>query len=416
VVYGAFAYLYGQYRRQLERELGLRLVAVASASAAAVNDEVWERLTGGDVARAREELEAVRRQNGVSDIFVFDLLEVTVLDLGGRYPQGESNLALAQDVEAVAFVASGLPAVSRLYEEGGTYLKSGYAPVFDAEGDVVGGVGVEASAAFVPVLAALRGKLAVAALLVLLGMVLLGLGFAGLLAARTGLEGRLRRAETLAAVGQMAAMMAHEIRNPLGIIRGAAERLSRRHGLADDELFRFIPEEVDRLERTVGHYLDFARPRDPGQGDDVGEALERTLALAAPELERSGVRVVVERDPGPLPVRADPHLLQQAFLNIALNARDAMPGGGTFTVTLRRKEARIEVRCADTGVGMTEEVRARATEPFFTAKAKGSGLGLAVVGRVMDDVGGRLEIQSRPGRGTTLVLWFPQATADGDPP
>ncbi len=422
VVYAAFGYLYLSFRRQMDRELGLRLVAVASAAAAAVNGETWHRIADGDsaaVAHAREDLGEVRRVNDVSDIFLFDAGETTLLDLGGAYPEGETNPALQLDVVAATTALAGIPAYTRLYAGQGAFFRSGYAPVTGPSGEVVGGVGVEASAGFLGVLTQVRDTLFGASVLVLAAMALLGGGFLRLFQARGRLETRLRRTETLAAMGQMAAMLAHEIRNPLGIIRGAAERTGERYGIGEDDVFRFIPEEVDRLERTLAAYLDFARPPGAGGGGevDLAAALRRTLALAAEELRRKEVEVVEEIPvDGDEPVRvgADPHLLQQAFLNVVLNARDAMPEGGVLTVGLERRGRRAVVSFRDTGTGMTPEVRRRALEPFFTDKEKGSGLGLTVVRRVTEEMGGRLDLRSEPGRGATVVLDLPLVPG-GDP-
>ncbi len=410
VVYAAFGYLFVSFRNQLDRELGLRLVAVASATAAAVNGGVWSGLAAGDsaaVAGVRTELEGVRRDNDVSDIFLFGADETTLLDLGGYYDEGAPNPALSLDVVAVTTALAGIPAYTRLYAGRGAYFRSGYAAVTDSAGEIVGGVGVEASAGFLGVLNQVKDTLAGAAVVVLVGMLLLGAGFARLLAAQEGLETRLRRTETLAAMGQMAAMLAHEIRNPLGIIRGAAERTGERYGIGGDEVFRFIPEEVDRLERTLGAYLDFARPPGTGEVEDLGAALDRTLALIDHEISRKGIAVTVDKEAGDFPVRTDPHYLRQAFLNVALNARDAMPGGGTLEVGLHRRGGRVAVTFADRGPGMSAEVRRRAAEPFYTSKDKGSGLGLTVVARVMEEAGGRLELRDRPGGGTVVEMEFP---------
>jgi two-component system, NtrC family, sensor histidine kinase HydH len=215
-------------------------------------------------------------------------------------------------------------------------------------------------------------------------------------------------------MGQMTAMLAHEIRNPLGIIKGAAERVGKRHGLEEDEVFRFIPEEVDRLEQTLNAYLDFAHPRTAIETEDLSRAIHRTLEFLQVELERKNIVVETVFEPGSFPVRGDTHLLRQALLNIFLNARDAMASGGTLTVKLERRGGRGLVTITDTGTGMAESVRARATEPFFTAKEKGSGLGLAVVRRAVDDVGGKLEIESRPGEGTSVMLHLPLAREGPD--
>jgi len=415
---GVLLGLYRSMRKRLEAELGWRLVAVASGAAAVVNEEDWHLLAAGDSAQVDDltrDLADLRQVNSVTTIFVFDLERHTLLDLGGQYPIGEANPALLVDLEAVTTALAGWPVATRLYSSRGGYLKSAYAPVTDHAQNVVGGVGVEASATFFETLGNMKRTLIGAALLVSLGLVVIGFSVARLWVTRELLEARLSRAETLASMGQMTAMLAHEIRNPLGIIKGAAERVSKQYGLAEDEVFRFIPEEVDRLEQTLNAYLDFAHPRATIETEDLKRTLTRPLEFLAVELERKNIAVETLFEPGSFPVRCDPHLLRQALLNIFLNARDAMPDGGRLTVKLERRGGRAVVTITDTGMGMTEAVRARATEPFFTAKEKGSGLGLAVVRRAVDDVRGKLEILSRPGEGTSVVLSLPFDTGEPEP-
>ena len=409
---GVLLGLYRSMRKRLEAELGWRLVAVASGAAAVVNEEDWHLLAAQDSTQIDDltrDLADLRQVNGVTTIFVFDLDRKTLLDLAGQYPIAEANPALLVDLEAVTTALAGWPVATRLYSSQGGYLKSAYAPVTDRAHNIVGGVGVEASATFFETLGNMKRTLMGAALLVSLGLVLIGFAVARLLVARETLEARLSRAETLASMGQMTAMLAHEIRNPLGIIKGAAERVGKRHGLEEDEVFRFIPEEVDRLEQTLNAYLDFAHPRTGIETEDLKRALHRTLEFLQVELERKNIAIETVFDPGVFPVRCDAHLLRQALLNIFLNARDAMASGGTLTVKLERRGTRGLVTITDTGTGMTEAIRSRATEPFFTAKEKGSGLGLAVVRRAVDDVGGKLEIQSRPDEGTSVLLHLPLA-------
>jgi len=399
-------------RNRLEAELGWRLVAVASGAAGVVNEEDWQLISVQDSTQIDDltrDLADLRLVNGVTTIFVFDLDRRTLFDLGGQYPINQANPALLVDLEAVTTALAGWPVATRLYSSRGGYLKSAYAPVTDRAHNVIGGVGVEASATFFETMKNMKHTLIGAALLVSLGLVVIGFAVARLLVSRELLEARLSRAETLAAMGQMTAMLAHEIRNPLGIIKGAAERVSKRHGLDEDEVFRFIPEEVDRLEQTLNAYLDFAHPRAAIEIEDLNHALTRTLEFLQVELERKSIQVETRFEPGPFPVRGDPHLLRQALLNIFLNARDAMPSGGRLTVSLERRGPRALVTISDTGAGMTPDVLARATEPFFTAKEKGSGLGLAVVRRAVEDVRGKLEIQSRPQAGTAVILNLPLA-------
>jgi signal transduction histidine kinase len=220
---------------------------------------------------------------------------------------------------------------------------------------------------------------------------------------------RLLRQERLAALGELSAAVAHEVRNPLGVIfnsLGSIRRLLRPQGDAR-MLLDIVGEEAERLNRIVGDLLDFARPSQPQLRP---EPLDRVVeeAVAAALAGRSGeVEVVREVAPGLPLVPLDARLVRQAVVNLAINAAQAMPRGGRLTVRLRTEPRAAVLELEDTGGGISDDVRGRIFEPFFTTKATGTGLGLAVVKRIVDGHGGEVGVTSRPGAGTTFTLRFP---------
>jgi signal transduction histidine kinase len=199
------------------------------------------------------------------------------------------------------------------------------------------------------------------------------------------------------------------VRNPLGVIfnsLGSLRRALRPEGDAK-MLLEIVGEEADRLNRIVGDLLDFARPSPPAlQPEPLDRVIDEALSAA---LAHRPPRVAVTRDvPDGLPaVPMDGRLMRQALLNVTLNAVQAMPEGGTLSVRARVDGGTARIEIADTGPGIAEEVRHRIFEPFFTTKAMGSGLGLAVVKRIVDDHHGALEVVSVPGEGTTFVVRLP---------
>jgi signal transduction histidine kinase len=245
------------------------------------------------------------------------------------------------------------------------------------------------------------------------GLVALAIGVLAALVVRAAhtsarLETRLSRAENLAAMGRLTATLAHEIKNPLAIIRGSAQRLGRLAPEAQ-RMADYVVEESDRLTATVGRYLQFARGdvAPAGGGDAVG-ALDATLALLEGELHARRVTLARAGDgPAAAPVALDNESLKQVYLNLMLNALDAMTDGGTLTVTTTARGRAVEVAVADTGTGMTPEQVRRLGEPFHTTKAQGSGLGLFLTRRLVDSAGGALAIHSAPGRGTTVTVRLP---------
>ncbi|MEZ4410152.1 MAG: ATP-binding protein [Polyangiales bacterium] len=250
------------------------------------------------------------------------------------------------------------------------------------------------------------------------------------------LHARIKERDRLAALGEMAAGMAHEIRNPLGGIKAAAQFLEA--GIAPPEQQReflgIIVEEVGRLDRVVSSVLDYARPyRGNPSVVDVNDAVERTVKVLHNDLP-SGVALAFEPGESVPAVRVDAEHLRQVLLNLVRNAADAMSGVGAVTVrTLGRGtatgsspgEERVggataEILVRDTGPGIDPAVRRNLFIPFFTTKAKGTGLGLAISQRLIESAGGRIEIRSSGPRGTTFAVVLPAAggtvTAPSLPP
>lgn len=244
---------------------------------------------------------------------------------------------------------------------------------------------------------------------------------------------RMKERDRLAALGEMAAGLAHEIRNPLGAIKGAAQYLDPKALPAGDgEILGIIVEEVNRLDGVVAQFLDYSRPF-PAVGTserfaptDLNEVILKTLKLLEPTLP-PGVRVESELTPALPPILGDAEQLKQVFINLALNAVQAMPDGGRLVFRTRRPAQplemalsdalprftadQVEVRVSDTGAGIPDDAKDRIFIPFYTTKTKGTGLGLAITQRIVKGHSGTIEVQSRIGEGTEFVLRFPTASA-----
>ncbi len=231
---------------------------------------------------------------------------------------------------------------------------------------------------------------------------------------------RMKERDRLAALGQMAAGLAHEIRNPLGSIKGAAQYLQPLEGQKADastrEFLDIIVEEVDRLNKIVSQFLDYARPYRGDQSPlDVNDVVRKTINLI--EKERGGSRVEIAMNllEGLPPVRADAQQLRQVFLNLTINAFDAMAQGGRLQVStsLRRSTRRgasaafLEIRFRDDGAGIPPADLRNLFIPFFTTKEKGTGLGLPISQRIIENHGGTIEVRSQPGAGSTFTVLLP---------
>jgi signal transduction histidine kinase len=236
-------------------------------------------------------------------------------------------------------------------------------------------------------------------------------------------QAEARRAERLAALGQLSAGLAHEIRNPLGVIKGSAELLNQKLAVSDplsQELAGFIYVEVNRLSALVGRFLDFARPSQLAlHAENLAEVMEQSLKTAAQQ--GATARIHVHRDFAPdlPPVLADRELCEQAFNNLLSNACEAMGAqGGELRIRVHPAIAsdgqtgEVVVEIEDTGPGVPADVKEQIFNPFFTTKKTGVGLGLAIVSKIVDAHGGTLTLASPPGQGACFRMTFPAAEGD----
>jgi two-component system, NtrC family, sensor histidine kinase HydH len=231
-------------------------------------------------------------------------------------------------------------------------------------------------------------------------------------------QAEARRSERLAALGQLSAGLAHEIRNPLGVIKGSAEMLTQKLGESNPlatELAGYISSETNRLSALVTRFLDFARPLHADlTAQNITAVLDRALNDVAQLWKGPAVRVEKEYEPHLPPVPLDESLCEQAFVNIVQNAYDAMgANGGVLRVKVKKVEsggrAGVEARIEDTGLGIPAELREQIFNPFVTTKKTGVGLGLSIVSKIVDGHRGSIRIApaSDGGTGASFVMFFP---------
>jgi two-component system, NtrC family, sensor histidine kinase HydH len=255
-------------------------------------------------------------------------------------------------------------------------------------------------------------------------------GQVGVAVQNTRVYAKVKERDRLAGLGAMAAGLAHEVKNPLGSIKGAAqllEELTVGH-VADPQVSEFIGiiiEETDRLNRVVGSFLDYARPRTGVPVPlDVNSAVRRTVQILG-GTETTGKVQLVLADKLPF-ASIDAEQLRQVLINLVQNAIQAMNGDGVVTIStqvrtplfpesdrqgrLRPDSEFVEISVRDTGLGISQKVLQNLFIPFFTTKERGTGLGLAICQRIVQNVGGTIEVQSQPGAGTTFCVVLPVAS------
>lgn len=230
---------------------------------------------------------------------------------------------------------------------------------------------------------------------------------------------QLQARDRLTVLGQMAAGLAHEVKNPLGAIKGAAQLLDGDpERKSDREFISIILEEVDRLDRVVGSVLDYARPAPTTLGEvNVAEVIDKTVRVL--DAERSGCELVVQVTGELPPAFADAEQIRQVLINLIRNAVQALGGKGTIRVgavylpgskpagPAEAEDGWIRISVRDDGPGIAPEVRDSLFTPFVTTKQTGSGLGLAISQRIVEEMGGRIHVSSQPGKGTTFSILLP---------
>jgi signal transduction histidine kinase len=225
-------------------------------------------------------------------------------------------------------------------------------------------------------------------------------------------EEQLRRAEKLSTLGEMAAVLAHEIRNPLGSIRGTAEILRDDYPSGDPkhEFIEIQIKETERLNRVVEDFLRMARQQpDERKECSLREELETIITLVSGDAHQRGIILRLDDIRDKAVIRANGEKLRQAFLNIVINALQATPAGGTVTITTSRSDLVYEICFTDNGCGIETAALVKIFDPFFTTKTDGTGLGLAVTKKIIEGHGGTLTVASVAGKGTTVMVRLPIA-------
>jgi len=239
------------------------------------------------------------------------------------------------------------------------------------------------------------------------------------------LDERLVQSQKLAAIGELSAGIAHEINNPLAIIRQEAEwmqHLLKKAVVSADEVqqlqgsLRQVVQQVDRCTEIIRNLLDFARKREPVlQGLDLNRIIEDMTRLVEREAKYNNIEIIRQYDPQLPTVYSDAPQLRQVVLNLLTNASQAIGRDGAITITTRRVEPEaVEIAVSDTGSGILAENLARIFEPFFTTKppGQGTGLGLAICHGMIQRLGGRITVASEAGRGTTFTISLPVRQGD----
>lgn len=228
------------------------------------------------------------------------------------------------------------------------------------------------------------------------------------------LEEKLREAEHLSGISQLAKGMAHEIRNPLNFISLSIDHIRKKFSPKNDpekehfeSLIRSIKNEIQRLNNLVGNFLDYGRPiRMSRQNTNLHVLIQDVISLVSAKAEKESIKILYHNEGIPT-LSLDPELIKTCIFNIILNAFQAMPSGGEIIIRLTALNNKATVTIRDTGVGVSRENLAKLFDPFFSTKTTGLGLGLAMTNRIIEEHGGKVDFQSTEGKGSTVTLSLP---------
>lgn len=358
-------------------------------------------------------LERLPQEIAVQHIFLIDRdLRILASSHENLFPLEREVVYLREDSAAIRAAWHGEVTASALRVIDEARFKTAYAPVRDANGQVLVLFVVEANAEFFNLLLNFRKGLVLGGVVSFIVLIIFGFVLVAVLNMFLRTQENLRRAERLALMGQMSATVAHEIRNPLSIIKNTAEVLRQKYNdkQQPDEMFEFIPEEVRRLNRLMNDFLSFARDRElVRQRGDLVKTVNRAMNMMRNEDHSHGVEWRLASNREEIMAEYDDDALTQVLMNLFLNASQAMNGAGKVEVHLEAQSKGrdgIHLSIRDHGPGLPDSAE-KIFEPFFTTKSRGSGLGLPVCKQLIEKHNGRITIESQIGEGTTVHIWLP---------
>ncbi len=408
-------YYYRQIRDGLDREFSIRLQSLASLVSASVDPAELNDMMGnfdiiGPAGPVPDAFRKFSADFSLSNIAIIREDGMTLLSLSPElFPPGEIYPLWNMDYPEIIRALDGTPSATGLVRShDGNYFKAGYAPIPPGSGASDFVTAVEANAEFLIGLGGLRNILLAATSLSIVGLLLFIWFVIKATSSLIRTRESLLHSETLASMGQMAAGIAHEIRNPLFIIRSSAEKLREAYPERSDEIDEFIIEETDRLNRILTDYLMFAKNEATGRSVcDLVTILGRCIRLMDEATEPGQLPITFLYKATETPLMCEEKRIQQAFLNILINARQASTGDQKIEVTFFAKTTGYTITFTDHGTGISRKDIEKAFEPFYTTKQTGSGLGLAIAKNIIEDHGGSIIIDGITGKGSTVTITLP---------
>jgi signal transduction histidine kinase len=411
--------LFNRMDNYLEQELEKRLVAVASLTAQKIETDYIDEIISPDEGGIGKQLIQQQLRDMLYDYdfesaFVIDRDYTVLFDGGNRFPRGQKRTYIKQDSTALEQAWAGNISPSPIHILDGNKFKSVYAPIKDDLFEEVQALLVlGASADFFELLKLFQQGLIFGGLVSFGLIIVFSFFISWMITLLMRTHESLQQSEKLASMGRMAASMAHEIRNPLGIIKGTADVLKEKYAAKDqpDELFDYISTEVQRLNYLIANFLSFARePKLNLKSANIKTIIEK--AVAAIEREEHDFKIdIITNIKNEIPLfKFDENTIQQVLFNLMINAHQAFERDGKIEININlislKNKKYVEITVADNGPGIEGDTT-KIFEPFFTTKSTGSGLGLAICKQIINKHGGWIHVISNIGKGTTFTIFLP---------
>lgn len=413
-----------QMDNYLEQELERRLTAIARLAEYNIRNQYIENLiskyeTDFDYENTRPFMNLLVNLNELQAAFIIDRNFQVLVEGGSELPIEPTRTYLQQDSVAIEHAWQGETAASPIHLVEGNRFKNVYTPLRDISLEVVALLVLEANADFFEILELFKRGLIIGGLISFGLIIVFSFFISWMVALLIRTQESLKHSEKLAAMGQMAASMAHEIRNPLGIIKSTSDVLKEKYAAekTSDELFDYISDEVRRLNYLVNNFLSFARePKLNFKTTDLNQIIKKAVAAIEREKQDRPIEITCHRVEQLAPFAFDEDAIQQVLFNLLINAIQAIEREGTIDIGLtttdikNRSYAKLTV--SDNGAGIQGDL-SQIFEPFYSTRSSGSGLGLAICKQIIEKHDGWIEVESQPGKGTVFWFYLPIAVERG---
>ncbi len=393
------------FREELESRLtGISKLSREVLSLSGIAEIELDEPSGIERLYAEQIIEHIRDISRLQSVVILD---PTGQSMASAPPTGKIPPAInIQTQPGFIRALEGQIALSGISKIGQEYFLGAFIPIQDVSNLTRLVLWMEVKAGYFSLMQIMRQRLLLFSILntVLIITIALVLNFS--IKRNIRFQSAIKDQEHLVQLGTMAASVAHELRNPLNIIDATGDLINRKYGRNDDEIFEFIPKEVQRLGRIIDDFLTFARGITPRPEELELSLLIKKIRLGFPENKSSAL--LFENRMARKTIQTDPDILEQILLNIIRNGMEAIPEGGTVNVVFESGPGeKMKILVADNGRGIDPVQRERIFEPFYTTKQQGTGLGLAITKRLIESLNGTIQINSQPGQGTRVEIYLP---------